>query len=761
MINIVKKDKYKILIAFIITTIIFSAFLGQEVFSDVITFAKLGDQDKQCFAGFLKIREILLNKESFVGIDSGSFNGATEFYLRSNMSVAYLPYYIFAYLSLFIPARGAYILFYALHMFLALYIYQKLCEEIFNLNRISCFVLICLYAYLLASQAWYLGHYLNTVLTCVLFHSGLRYVNYKNPANLAFFILSVILAVTTGYITVAAFVIIIDYILLLSYTLFYKENRTFSNFLRVTIPFVVGGLISLGYLLSIFIYARNVVQADTNLYSTIYYKFNLSDILSIISSYSFSYTSNTENVSALSFGLITCLVIVYSIIDKAIDRVDKRKKTFIIINVLLTIIIIIWSGENTALTGILYALLPVLGGMHIPNRYLMVIYPFLYISIGILAQEIRWNKYNKSLRNVFVSGIVVLVIYVVLNKCGLRIEFIRDNNFILEMLCTLAFIYFIYRSNNIKISYIIWGSFMILIGTTIFYESNNLYAYSGTINNQSIVYNTSAQQAIDAFIDKTGDSDKEMYRILAYDSIDSVPVYLLSNYEWYNQSKYDLCNYTGYELQLATPYEYRLRHSWFNVYDYEYVVNTRADYFLTDYATIENNELLNGLIDWDKGTADIGNGRIMVKFKYFIPSTICGTEYVYEDKDSLDNGYFYSHDLTNDNIVSFDTNQSSYYKMTINSDESSVLAFLPYPNRYYHYYIDGTEQNSEIVNMQAIIRLDKGEHTIEIKYENKLGTVGFYSIMGGASALLIIGCVCRIIEDIKKNKSNNNQESFN
>lgn len=738
--------------AMVITILVFSVFIGQALYSDVVTFAASGDQDKLCYAAFLKIREMIINHENFVGVDSGTFNASTEFFLRPNLPGAYLPFYIFAAIATVLPARGMYILFFAAHMLVALYVMQKLCKEYFGLKNGMSMVVAGMYTYLLCVEAWYLSFYLITAWSIILFYLSLDFFYKKSAAKFCMLACAVIFAITTGYVTVSAFMIVAVYIFAIIFICGEKENRKIGSIFRFTMPYILGGMAALPYLLEVFSYVKNVVQSETTLADAVYYKLNLDDVLSILSGFSFIPSSNTEGIGAISLGMITCLVLGYAIVDTTWKRLDAKMCVFVMVNFATWIFILIWSMESeTALTGWMYALLPVLGGMHIPNRFLMVISPFLYVSIGIMAREVRWEKYKKSLRNVSIVEIGVLALYVLLNKYGVTLDFIFTNRFILELFFVVLFTVLLYRGSDEekskKWAYIIWVFTLVLSGSTYLNDQNTAYVRRDELQKTSLVYNEQARKQFDDFIATTGDKGKEEYRIVGYDSLENVQVYLLANYEWYNQSTYDICNYSGYEMHLSTPHEYAQENPWFDSYDWEYLANTRADYFMTDYVTIENNrELFDRLIDWNKGVGDLGNGRIMVKLYQFIPSVICGTSYVYEDRNSLDNGYFYSHELSNSDITKFETNQNSYYKMSVKADKSSVLVFLPYPNRFYHYYIDGTEQEVEIEDMQAIIRLEKGEHTVEIVYENTLGIIAFYLATAG-SAFLVVWSIVLVLKE--------------
>lgn len=740
-----KENVICFLFALIATVIVFSVFVGQGLFSDVVTFAKAGDADKQTFAAFMKIRQCLLNGENLVGVDSGSFNASTEFFLRPNMPVAYIWFYVFAVISIVFPPRAMFVLFYMCHMFAGLYLIQRLSRKYFGLNNGISIVVASMFLTLLCGTSWYVSHFIVATLSVVLFYFSLEYFYHSSVRNFLKLMLAVIMAATAGYIVTACFLIVGIYIFSLVYICAEKEDRTIRKIAKYTIPYVCAGVVLLLYLLSVFLYVKKVVAPSTSLTVSANPAFNLNDLYNVVSSFAFTATSVHEFMPA-SLGFIACIVLGYAVADGAIGRLGHRDQIFVKLNFVVWFVLIIWSTEaSTALAGWLYSFLPVFGSMHLPCRYMMVTNPCLYISIGMLCKNVDWDKYSKSVRGLAAFLCGILAVYLLLVKAGLSIPFIHENRFAIECMITIAFLLVLGKNKPEfhKERYIwliaLWSFSLCIQGATILYGINGIYESPTSMENRSIIYNRAAISTIDNYITATGNWEKEEYRIVAYDSSESVPAYLLGNYEWYGYSEYSLCNYSGYEPHLCTPSDYHSKHGWFNIFDWEYLVNTRADYMLTDQATLDaDRAFFDRVIDWDKGVADIGNGRIMVSLYKFIPSIICGTPYVYEDKDSLDNGFFYSHDLNNHNISSFHTDENSYYEMTIHSENPSVIAFLPYANRYYQYYVDGIRYNKEVINMQAVIRLDSGEHTIRIVYENRMGKLGFYFIMVTAGILILL-----------------------
>lgn len=752
--------KRSFLFALLISCLVFSVFLGQFMSTGIVTFARFEDENKLTYAAFMKIREIIKNGENIVGVDSGSWNGASEFFLRPNLPVAYIWFDLFAALSVIFPPRLMYILLYFLHMFVGLYFIQKTCIKFFGINSKNAIIAASFLGFLMCLEAWYISFYFVTALSVVILYSTFEAFYSDTIKNKIILLYCVVLGFTSGYITVSCFVVL--WVFLLSVCVLFSKKE-FKKILRLVIPYLGGGVIVLVYYLSIYLYIKNVVQSSTSLADSVYFKLSLEDIFSFFTSSILVTSSNIENANTFTLGIITCITLGFSIVDKAIMKLDTMKKKFVYFGFIAYCIVTIWAlVDSTALSGILYSIIPVLGKMHLPSRYLMVTLPCLYISIVLLIQAIDWEKYKKGLSIIIFALSFVTITYILLKKCGVVISFINQNHFILEMMLSIAFftsIRFSLTGKNIgRLSIIFWSVSILITGITSFYNVERVYSRTWDIQQGSIVDNSQSIQSIDHFIQTTKKDEKEVYRIVAYDSSEDVPSYLLGNYEWYDYSQYDLCNLTGYELHLCVPHDYLGKiGGWFNKFDWEYVCNVRTDYFLTDYNIINSNpDFYNSIIDWDKGVADIGNGRIMVALRSFVPSFISGDTYFVDKTESFDNGYFYSPDLKANNITSFKTNQNTYYSLGVISEKESTIVFLPYPNRFYHYYIDGKEYKAEISNLQSKLTIPGGEHTIEIKYSNMTGSFGFYFALG-ASLLLSIAfplCLVNYSKLYKKNRGN-------
>ena len=170
----VKKTDYNIgffiKTSLIITIIVFVVFLGQKVFSDVVTFGLIKDQLQLCYPGFIKTGNNLISGK-FQGIDMGTFNGATEFYLLPNMSTRYPIFMLFSVLGAITSKyRFFYILFHAFHLFVSLFYLQLLCNKYFKLEKNICLIIASTSLTLFLYEMWYTGFAIISMLSPVIIY---------------------------------------------------------------------------------------------------------------------------------------------------------------------------------------------------------------------------------------------------------------------------------------------------------------------------------------------------------------------------------------------------------------------------------------------------------------------------------------------------------------------------------------------------------------------------------------------------------------
>lgn len=746
--DIKKSENYfRILTSFIIVILAFCVFAGQLVFSDVVTFAKKGDQFQLCYPAFQKLGS-MLSQGIISGVDSGTFNGATEIFLRANIPMKYLPAMVFAYIGNFTSLyRILYMFLFFCHLFVALYYAQKLGTRYFGMSKWVAFLLSVSVLPIFLYEIWYSSFAFISCLVFPLLYFAISSIDGLKKQVWILAPLPYVLGFTAGYITLATFLVGFILLIAIIYGFVYKDHlKKIKIILRVLTPAFFAGLIILIYYFNVLTYIKGVVKpTSTVLSAAINLKFNVKDLLLVVLS-SFSYTNVIEQISIINIGVIWCLVIITVINSKSFQELNKQQLLFMKIGVLINVVFALIACGNVSPFGAwFFSLIPILGQMQLPIRYMMITIPVFFIALCICFQTIPDGKGNVIYKRLFWALLIVAFVSSVI-----KLDFLNTERFILEMLLSAVIVYSIYlygwKSSK---TIILWSTMIIITGIRLFYDFNEISNNGYVIQERSIVSNEFATRQFDNYIDTL--KHKDQYKFANLDKSQTVPEFVPGNYEWYITKDYNISNYLGYELHLGVPKDYLNRSPWFLNLDWRYISNTRGDFLIADQASIDDNiELFNQIIDWDNSNFYLNSNQKIYGLKKFIPTYyLQSQDYVLDNNDgSLDNGYFYSPYLKNNNLLEFSTDKSTYFSAKINTVEKTDIAFLLYPNRYFKYYVDDEEITPIIYDMQAFVPLDEGSHTITIKYDNKVDLVGnivLYSYYVIAISVFIILILIRLV----------------
>lgn len=717
--------RFALAVASVLCVAIFSVIVGQALWSDIITFEKNGDNLKQCFPAMLKVVEYLKSGVLW-GVDTGTFNGATEFFNRSNMPNMYLPMIFFGFLSSYIPDRMSYLLLYIVQMFICSYFSVRLAQRFFYLDKKRACLFTCSIVVIALYESWYLSHYFVATLLCPALYTGLSSLEERRKCICVLYAFSYVLCFTSGYIITSVALAIFVLLGTVIYGLLWKKELGLKVVLRRScIPFMIGGGVSFLYCLQLLLYVKNVVNsASSTISDALYFKLSTADLKRIFSA-NFLSEVPIEQMPLITLGAFWLFIIAVILRYNIMAKMQKKEQILFKMGIMINLIILAISlGEILPFALWFYSFIPVFGSMHLPMRYLMITLALLYLGLTISTLYMPDLKSSKEVLRLSIISLGIVGILIIIQNytfVNLKIDY---QKLIVEFVLISLIFYFIYRYGLMERCTVVLCCFFILLpGFTFFNESNEVLVSKQMISDRSILYNTDEQAEMDIFISTLPEKDRYLYA--AFDSIENVPDFLPGNYEWYGYCRYNLSNYMGYELQLSLPKDYLKRFPWFNQLDWRYIADTRGDFVLLDEKSIqENKEILDIMVDWEKSNQWLDNIHRICILKKFIPSYYTGRSFVQENLESLDNGYFYVYGLSNQSLIDFSTNDATYYKATICSDIETSATFLLYPNRFYHYYVNGEEIKPVIDNMRVYIPLSKGINYISVNYENVIAKVG-------------------------------------
>ena len=208
----------------IITIIVFVVFLGQKVFSDVVTFGILGDQLQLCYPGFIKTGNNLISGK-FQGIDMGIFNGATEFYLVPNVCTRYPIFMLFSVLGAFTSKyRFFYILFHVFHLFVSLFYLQLLCNKYFKLEKNICLIIASTSLTLFLYEMWSTGFAIISMLSPIIIYFSLNLIDSHSKRDIFLTSFIIYLGFMSGYIQYSLFLVAISFSFTVIYGFICSEN---------------------------------------------------------------------------------------------------------------------------------------------------------------------------------------------------------------------------------------------------------------------------------------------------------------------------------------------------------------------------------------------------------------------------------------------------------------------------------------------------------------------------------------------------------
>lgn len=721
--EIILGKKRSLIVSLIFSVLVFAIFIGQGLWSDVVTFQKFGDDLKQCYPGMIKTANYL--KNGFLGgVDTTTFNGATEFFSRSNMPNMYLPYIIAAFISQYVAeARLVYLALYFCQMCFMIYFSIRLLQRFFNVKSNIAILFSCAMITMALYEAWYLPHYLVVTLFCPVLYLELVFLQ-KKYNQVLLFAFPYVLCFTSGYITTAVVLAVVIWVITLVYGIYYNPYTSWKeSCIKGTLSFALGAIISLPYCLQLLLYMKNVVKnASSSLRDTLYYKLDVRDLRSIVLS-SFCKFNTIEQIELITIGLFWSFIVFCFFKYRLFEKKDKKTvllKICLIINVL---VVLIAMGTETPFVLWFYTFVPVFGSMHLPLRYLMITMPIMYLMLTVCMESIPDLKGEKRIKYTAMIFVGISFAIMIINTDFILKTFFV-NRLIIELLLMAGVLYCIYMYGLKSVSSIALSCILILQpGFIHFYNSSSIDSTESMVKEQSLVFDDDKIDALDEYILMLC-GEKERYNYAAFDTKTSVPEYILGNYAWFNVSKLNLANYMGYEIQLCSPQEYTKRFWRFDQMDWQYMLNTRADFLILDNEAIEKNrDILDIIVDWDNSNNYLNNTNRILVLKKYVPTYLAGNMYVEDQNDSWDNGYFYSPDFSSEAVTNFKTDDATYFAATVNAPKDSIVSFLLYPNANYHYYVNGEEITPTIDNMQVYISINEGYNNIEIIYKNVLVNV--------------------------------------
>lgn len=747
-----KKNSFFALLTSIVGTFLaYGIFVGQKLYSDIVTYGIYGDTCIETYPMFIRLGEMLRNRTYF-GIDTSVFNGAAEqfykIYVGKNPIII-----IFAFIGSYTDYKMAFIALFAFWLFIYLYFGQKLLVNFFEVNRYQAFFAMSSAMFVFFASSDFTAFASVCTLSIVGLYANLYFQSKPTIKNCILTSIVYVLLFTSAAPIYECLCALIILILSIVYVWPQYDEHILKKLYRACAPGLLGGMVSFFNLLLYYRYTMedSVASGVISMKNAIEYSFKTSDLLGAIF-FSYKKTSGFERVDYITIGIVWVIAVILFIKKGIYKKLSKPEKNVIGVIVVLNIIVLLCSmGKTTSFGAWLFSFIPGFGAEHLPIRFAMFSMPLLFISFGICYKYLAAEK-NDCL---VVAGRIVLIlsIFVMFFEKYKVFSAFNINRLELELIVSgIALIIIGKNGWGSKLSILISTFYVCIFGYSFFCDYNAVSASLYAAQEYSIVHNEYAQDHFDSYLNNL--PEKKIYRYTYINSDEEIPKFVPSNYEWYGINNRKACNYVGYPLHEYISKDYlwdTVGSSFYNL-NWNYLLDTRIDFIITDEVTINKDlELYNKIIDWNIPVVNLWGTLNIYTLNKFIPNYYLSTEKMniqdYSDDviiDPLDDGYFYSANLSNSDILESYCDGTSYFSIRFVCENPSTIEFLPFNSKYLNYYLDGEEFLPDIKNGEAYFNLLSGEHEIIVKYQNsfeKINTVIFmiyYMVWGIAFILCLV-----------------------
>jgi hypothetical protein len=749
--NVTKNDKkFALLFAAILSLLSFIVFLENTSILNIDS----SDMLRLEYAKFVHIGH-LIKSGTFYGVNIFSDIGASELLPKLNQ-LYYIPLMLFSMAAASIKSVSVqeliYVLFFVMHLFAGLYFAQLVAIDYFNINRrvsilLACSCLTCFFV-----STWFLTFFLVSTLVFPLLYCSLRVV--KGDINRYLWILMpvpFICGFLSGYITVSVFLVITCFVFSVIYCFIKieKKDRSKSIMRLICVYFVATASVFLVLLSTAIFLSNNGGPHMRSLPIVFGLEYNLLNFPQIFFPINIIKPVNyIENQEVFFIGILWLLVLVLFFKYKGWGNLQKSDKTLFLVGVVPAVLIFFVQCGRILPFGVwFYSIVPFLGQARLVTRYEYVLMPIFFLSLCILLNKMPKETQDNKVLKILPSLLILAAVLTIFMERIVPIKFIDSSK---------MFIYLIFNAIAIKVcirngwvaksSIYIWCLILAIFPISHFYNARGIYDDINIRRSKSIVFQKHAAQILDSFAESLG--KKDLYKYGYFKSDETVPEYIPGLLGWYHQNKDDFSNYYGYPLHDFRNADYAVKMPWFDIFPIDYMVNSRADFFISDDIFLQKNpslvEILNG------ESFPIGANLIIDSFKKYIPMRYTEGALIEDRPSVLDNGIFYAKELNKENLLEFKSNKATWYKARIVADHETEISFLLYPNCKYHYYIDGKEIVAEKMNMCSYFMIPAGDHIIEVVYKNLANMLAVIIILGYYGLIFIYGCTMGVIIGLKK-----------
>lgn len=543
-------------------------------------FFTFGDGFKLWAPQLVNLYQLVHVDHVWMGVDWFTDNGATSFFLRPNILVYYPPVLLGCFLFKLNHLSAASVFLswmLVIQAILAGISTQAVCLKYLKLTKeVSLFVAIAfVFSYQNSANAYLypftiIGFLFPVLLWCALEAASSTKIT---PVLLAIFVgLCMLLG---GYLPLALFSFLVAFLLVALHQFYGADNaqRFWRTGLRLSLPFLVSGLIVFPFYLAILLNPETLNPGISNLESAAYnLSFHIQDLFWIFSSplvFSFGYEQN------ISLGVIGFVLLLLMIFTSRPQPENTWHARVVWCGFILYFgVLLITFGASLHLSDLFYYFAPGLGGMHIYARYLIPCRLPLCFALGLGLSTFIGNAKMQRPLKIAIFALLLAMVSLMFAHVDSTI-FANRPELIIELL--LAAIFFIILLKAPKPSILLPLILFVALLNREYMEVNWFH------RERTILRDPLSLRALQTQFQS---SPKLLVKLANLAGV--LPFsYFPHNYPWlYNaQTTQKMSNYYGYDLDSGYPQDYRVHFPFYGIYDWSWMITTGLDYVVFDQAT--------------------------------------------------------------------------------------------------------------------------------------------------------------------------------
>lgn len=469
----------------------------------------------------------LIHSFNFTAIDFSAFNGSSDFFLSPNF-FAYHPLVIIYSLLVSPETTNLYqlgrflVLLMVLHSFIAFYFSLKLFTRFFAFEFGVAALIATVFAFSLhmVSALGQPPFFLCASILPWAVYTALAYAEKPSFRQLAFACLPIVIGFMCGYVPMAVASLALSAILVAAKILYIDDTETTLDkqvwiLFTAWLPYVYASIIAGPYLYSVYKFHQETSSAGVaSLFYSAHQLAQLPQSLLKLISPHFAVPGPTIEFS-LAFGFIAIsIAAIFFLSPKAISALDSRElKLFKISALIYFATVLATFGDYSAVSDLVYYLVPQVGGMHIYQRFLLPAQLMFAVMLAVMLKAVVQERPLIATRIALVTlaTTTVVVAYLVAYKPVFSQEMGLNNFLIFELfLCFLFLCALIVPSKNF-----VYFAAIVLISLPVLDRMYDNSLGGNTLNEQRkrqpIALNEAERTRLVTYLKRFGDKDVVKY----------------------------------------------------------------------------------------------------------------------------------------------------------------------------------------------------------------------------------------------------------